>query len=240
VLIAAPFLGSFMATAAARAPTGFALVFGRSECRDCRHRLTFVDLVPIVSWLVLSGRCRHCRAIIGIFYPAAEIAALALTGIAVSILSGVDVMIACALGWTLLLLSLIDLRHQVLPDSLTLPLALLGLAVAWFDGYDMLLDGAVGCVTGFVLFYFISISYRRLRGREGLGLGDAKLFAAGGAWVAWQGLASVVLVASVAALMVAGLQAMRGSLRADNRIPFGLYLGPAIWLIWLIGPLYLT
>ena len=91
-----------------------------------------------------------------------------------------------------------------------------------------------------ILFYFVSISSRRLRGREGLGLGDAKLFAAGGAWVAWQGLASVVLVASVAALTVAGLQALHGGVRADNRIPFGLYLGPAIWLIWLIGPLYVA
>ncbi len=227
-----------MATAAARAPTGFGLVLGRSECRDCRQRLSCIDLVPIVSWVVLGGRCRHCRSTIGIFYPAAELAALSLAGIALLILSGVDVVIACALGWTLLLLALIDLRHQVLPDSLTLPLALLGLVVAWFDGDDVLLDGAVGCVTGFVLFYVISISYRCLRSREGLGLGDAKLFAAGGAWVAWQGLASVVLVASVAALTVAGLQVLRGSFRADNRIPFGLYLGPAIWLIWLIGPLY--
>ena len=188
---------------------------------------------------MLKGRCRYCRAPIGILYPGAELAALAIAGVSVGTLHGSTVLIACALGWMLLALALIDLRHHTLPDALTLPLAVAGLATALLPEGATLLDRALGCVLGFVIFLSISIVYRRIRGREGLGMGDAKLLAAGGGWVAWQGLASVVLIASAAALAVAAVRATqdRSHIEATTRIPFGLYLGPAIWLVWLVGPI---
>ncbi len=160
--------------------------------------------------------------------------------VSVATFQGADVLISCGLGWSLLTLALIDLRHQLLPDALTLPLAALGLANAWLiGGGDALLDRAIGSAAGLLIFLLISFVYRRLRDREGLGMGDAKLLAAGGGWVAWQGLASVVLIASAIALTVTIIQAARGGVRiqATTRIPFGLYLGPAIWLVWLVGPI---
>lgn len=164
---------------------------------------------------------------------------MAIAGVSVATLHGGTVLVACALGWTLLALALIDLRHHRLPDALTLPLAVAGLATAGLPEGASLFDRALGCALGFFIFLSISTVYRRIRGREGLGMGDVKLLAAGGAWVAWQGLASVVLIASAAALAVAAVQAAqdRSHIQATTRIPFGLYLGPAIWLIWLVGPI---
>ena len=241
MLAAAPFIGSFVATAAVRAQFPRTLLLGRSACPNCHHRLGVADLVPLISWLATRGRCRHCGAPITIFYPCAELSALVIAVLTIVMLQGSAVLISCALGWTLLTLALIDLRHQILPDLLTLPLAIAGLTLAGFEGRDVLLDRALGCAIGFVFFYLLSVTYSRFRGREGLGLGDAKLLAAGGAWVAWQGLPSVVLVASAVALAVVGVQAlMRGGISVTTRIPFGLYLGPAIWLVWLIGPLAAT
>ena len=238
VLIAAPFIGCFVATAAVRAAAPRTLFLGRSACLSCGHRLGLADLVPLVSWFASRGRCRHCRGPISFLYPGAELAAVAVALLSITMLQGSNVLISCALGWTLLMLALIDLRHQLLPDPLTLPLAIAGLALAGLASGPVLLDRALGCAAGFVFFYLISDIYLRVRGREGLGLGDAKLLAAGGAWVAWQGLPSVVLVASTAALAVVGVQALSGAgFRTTARIPLGLYLAPAIWLVWLIGPL---
>jgi leader peptidase (prepilin peptidase)/N-methyltransferase len=140
--------------------------------------------------------------------------------------------IALALAAVLGALALYDLRQGRLPDWLTLPLALAGLLVAWRDG--ALGDAAAGAALGYAFFEGVALGYRRLRGREGLGGGDAKLAAAAGAWVGWQGLPSVVLLAATGALALA---LARRRLGAAESIPFGAYLAPAILLVWLIGPL---
>jgi leader peptidase (prepilin peptidase)/N-methyltransferase len=241
VLAVAPFLGSFVATLAVRVLDVRSIILGRSHCPHCLHRLALADLVPILSWLWSLGRCRYCRSPVGIFYPGAEAAAMAIAVVSVVVFPGIDALISCGLGWTLLTLALIDLRHHILPDALTLPLAAAGLGTVWPRGGAALLDHALGSAAGLLIFLAISYIYQRLRDREGLGIGDAKLLAAGGAWVAWQGLASVVLIASAVALAVTIIQATRGGVRiqATTRIPFGLYLGPAIWLVWLVGPINL-
>lgn len=141
-------------------------------------------------------------------------------------------LVASALALVLAALALFDLRRGRLPDWLTLPLAAAGLLRAWRLGVG--LEAALGCAVGFIAFAGLAVAYRRLRGREGLGFGDVKLAAAAGAWVGWQGLPSVVLLAAAAALAVA---AARGRLAAAERVPFGAYLAPAILLVWLFGPL---
>jgi leader peptidase (prepilin peptidase)/N-methyltransferase len=146
-----------------------------------------------------------------------------------------------ALGWTLLALAAIDLRHYLLPDTLTLPLLALGLAVAWLIEPARLGAHALGAAAGFVGFAVIAWLYQRLREREGLGRGDAKLLAAGGAWLGWQALPSVVALAAAVALAVALAGALRGGkLGPTTRIAFGPHLALAIWLVWLYGPLVLT
>jgi leader peptidase (prepilin peptidase)/N-methyltransferase len=193
-----------------------------------------------VSWVASGGRCRHCSQSLSAFYPAIELAAALVAGWAAAVVSGGPLWATCVLGWTLLALAVIDQRHLLLPDELTLPLIAAGLIFAALLDADPFVDHALGAVAGFAVLFVLALAYKRLRGREGLGLGDAKLLAAAGAWVSWTGLASVVLVASATALAVVLVRSVLGRrVAADERIPFGPYLCFATWLVWLYGPLVL-
>jgi leader peptidase (prepilin peptidase)/N-methyltransferase len=217
---------------------GARVVFARSACAACGGVLGGRDLAPVLSWLASRGRCRHCAASLSGFYPAVEVAALGVALCSAAVLSGWLVWASCALGWALLALAWIDWRHFLLPDLLTLPLIPAGLAVAGAADPARLPDHLIGAAGGFIVFAAIGRLYRRLRGRIGLGLGDAKLLAAAGAWVSWQGLPGVVLIAALAALAVALLGTLRGHPpSATTRVPFGSYLALGIWLTWLFGPL---
>jgi leader peptidase (prepilin peptidase)/N-methyltransferase len=238
-VLAAPFVGSFLGVLITRLPRRQPVILGRSVCTACGHPLAWRDLVPLASWLLLRGHCRYCNGRIGPFYPAIELAALAPAIWAAAVAADPLLLwVTSGLGWCLLSLAIIDAQHEVLPDALTLPLILAGLAVA------ALLDPAawpahlVGCLAGNFAFVSIGWLYRRIRKREGLGRGDAKLLAAAGAWTSWEGLPSVVLIAAVIGL--ASALAMRGrnrELALDSRIPFGPGLCLGLWLVWLYGPL---
>jgi leader peptidase (prepilin peptidase)/N-methyltransferase len=237
-LLIAPFVGSFLGVVIERLPAGRPIVLARSKCGACGATLTVRDLVPIASWLARRGRCRCGKVALGAFYPGIELAALTVALSAVTVLSGWMLWASLALGWTLLALAVIDLRHHILPDVLTLPLIPAGLALAYLLEPAKLADHAVGAAAGFIGFALIAWAYRRLRHREGLGQGDAKLLAAGGAWLGWQALPSVVALGAGAALVVALAGGLgRGQLSASARIAFGPYLTLAIWAVWLYGPL---
>jgi leader peptidase (prepilin peptidase)/N-methyltransferase len=237
-VIAAPFVGSFLGVLILRLPVGAPVVFARSACTACGQVLGARDLVPLASWLAGRGRCRHCKGVLSGFYPAIELAALVVALCSVALLSGWLVWASCALGWALLVLAWIDWRYFLLPDPLTLPLIPAGLAVAWAVDPARLPDHLIGACAGFAAFVAIGWLYARLRGRIGLGLGDAKLLAAAGAWISWEGLPGVVLIAALAALAVTLLGALSGRTpSATTRVPFGSYLALGIWLTWLLGPL---
>ena len=237
-LLMAPFVGSFIGVLITRLPVGARVVLARSACPSCDHALGVRDLVPVLSWAFLRGRCRHCAASIGLFYPGIELAAVLIAVWAALVLPDALVFAGVILGWTLLALGVIDRRHEILPDSLTLPLIAAGLGVAYWVDPASLPDHAIGAVAGFAAFFIIRVAYRAFRGREGLGMGDAKLLAAGGAWVAWPGLSGIVLWAAVAGLAGALMGALTGRrVTASDRIPFGPYLCGGFWLVWLYGPL---
>ena len=141
-----------------------------------------------------------------------------------------DTVISIGLALVLVIAALIDLREMILPDRLTLPLIPLGWAMAW-QGAPDLSDRLIGSAAGFAAFAGIAALYRRLRGRDGLGLGDAKLLAAAGAWVGWRDLPSVVLLGAVTALVWA-LATRRDPGRP---LPFGPFLAAAFWLVWRFG-----
>jgi leader peptidase (prepilin peptidase)/N-methyltransferase len=234
----APFIGSFIGTLATRLPAGVGLVFGRSRCDHCQHALGALDIVPVLSWAAAGGRCRHCRASVSIFYPAIELAALAVALWAALTVSEAQLWPSCVLGWGLLALAVIDYRDYLLPDAITLPLVALGLGAAYLDDPAGVPAHAIGAAAGFLAFLLIGLAYRRLRGRDGLGFGDAKLLAAAGAWVGWQGLPSVVLLGAAASLALVLAQSLRGqTLRLDARLPFGPGLCLGLWVVWLYGPL---
>jgi leader peptidase (prepilin peptidase)/N-methyltransferase len=239
-LLAAPFFGSLAGSLALRLPAAENVVMARSICPQCRAKLRWHELIPLVSWLAARGRCRHCGAAIGAFYPAIELAALVVALSAVLAFAGVELLLACGLGWTLLALGLADWRSLILPDALTLPLAAAGLAAVWALYPDSLFDHVIGAVAGFALFLAIAQGYRYWRGREGLGMGDAKLMAAGGAWLGWNGLPSVIVIGAVLALIAAVLEHGRQGLGRDTRIAFGTWLAVAIWIVFLLGPLVVT
>jgi leader peptidase (prepilin peptidase) / N-methyltransferase len=235
-LLAAPFVGSFLGLLSSRLPNGLPYVMSRSACPHCTQQLAPRDMVPVLSWLISGGRCRYCGVPLDMFYPAVEVAAIVPVLMAATIMSGWLLWVTCLLGWVLLVLALIDFRHFILPDALIFPLIATGLVVAYFIHAGSLIDHAIGALIGFTSFTMIGILYRRVRGRHGLGLGDAKLLAAAGAWVSWSGLASVVLISAASALLVTLVSAaIHKNLTPDRRIPFGPYLGLGIWMVWLYG-----
>jgi leader peptidase (prepilin peptidase)/N-methyltransferase len=240
-VLAAPFVGSFLGTVIIRLPAGRAVALGRSACPHCGRRLRPRDLVPLVSWLLHRGRCRQCGAALGLFYPLVELAALAVALSAVAAMENAPpwlLLASLGMGWVLLASAWIDARHYLLPDALVLPLIPAGLAVSWMVAPESLIDHLLGAAIGYGGLALIAVLYRRLRGREGLGAGDAKLMAAAGAWVAWQGLPGVLLVASLAGLLAAVAQAARGHRpTAESKLAFGPYLALGLWLVWLLGPL---
>ena len=238
LLVAAPFIGSFLGVVIRRLPEGQALVWARSRCDRCGAVLRAGELVPLVSWITSRGRCRHCGAWLGSFYPAIELAALAVAAIALLVDDAETAWLDALLGWWLLTLAWIDLRRWILPDVLTLPLILAGLLAAVGFDPDALAERALGAALGYLALRLVAWAYVCLRGREGLGRGDTKLLAAGGAWLGAMALPQVILVAAVSALLAAAALRLSGTpLRAHSALPFGPFLALAIWALWLFGPL---
>lgn len=237
-VLLAPILASFLATVVDRWPRGESALTGRSVCRSCGASLRAVDLIPLFSYIGLRGRCRHCGASIPGWLPAFELTALllAIQG-AVAFEGGWLAVAATVLGVGLLAIAVIDLRHYLIPDILSLPLLLLGLGVAALAPRLDVLDHALGAAIAFLLLMGVRELYRVLRGREGLGQGDAKLLAAGGAWLGWQGLPFALLIASLSGLLVVLALRLRGRvLTAGDALPFGPFLALGIWLVWLYLP----
>lgn len=239
-ILLAPFIGSFLGVLIRRLPEDRPVAVARSACESCQHPLGPLDLVPIGSYVVSRGRCRHCGAPIGRFHLLIELAALVPAVWAACLDDGLRLWADCILGWALLALSWIDWRHMILPDVLTLPLLVVGLGFSWLFDPSNIADYAIGAAFGWLLFAGVAWGYRRLRGRDGLGEGDAKLLAAAGAWVTWAGLPEVMLVAALAGLAVALAGRIAGQkMEAQTAIPFGPCLAFATWVTWLYGPLLL-
>lgn len=238
-LLAAPFVGSFLGVLVQRLPAGRSWAWSRSMCDHCGHVLGPAELVPLLSYAVLRGRCAGCGAPIGWFHPAIELAALAVAGLVTAAGDGTEpsrLWPGCVLGWICLALALIDWRHFRLPDTLTLPLLLLGLlATAWRQP-DLLFDHALACLLGWVAFRGIALLYRRLRGVDGLGQGDAKLLAAAGAWLGTLALPMVVCLAAVVTLLGVLAPALWSWQKPDprRRVAFGPGLAASLFGCWLL------
>lgn len=232
-LLAAPFVGSFLGVLVRRLPVGRPVLLGRSRCETCGHALGPAELVPVLSYLWLRGTCRHCAARIAPGHLWIELAAMAVPATAALAEPEAAWLWAdCVLGWGLLALGWIDWTHLRLPDALTLPLLLAGLAAsAWLDPETAPVN-ALAALIGYGGLRLIASVYRALRGREGLGGGDAKMLAASGAWVGLAGLGPVLLVACLAGLAAALLRG--GGLRAHTAVPLGTCLALGTWAVRLL------
>ena len=228
-------IGSFLAATLIRWPAGRSVLGGRSRCDSCGRRLGVLDLVPILSWLALRGRCRGCSARIDRRHLAIELGG-ALIGLTAIFAHPLPLALFTALfGWWLFLLAALDVEHHWLPDRLTLPLIPAGLAAAAIGIGPSLTDRAIGAAAGFLVLATIRLAYRKLRGREGLGGGDPKLLAAIGAWLGWMQLPFVLLGAGLIGLAALLLKRLRGgAVSATDRLPLGTLMALAAWPIWLL------
>lgn len=229
-LVLGAIIGSFLATIVVRWPRGESAVAGRSHCDGCGRTLTAIELVPILSALVQRGRCRTCGAAIDRDHLAIELAAAAIGAASFGLAPGLAGVGWAVFGWLLLTLAALDVRHFWLPDRLTAPLAGLGLAFGGVTAGTWPIDRLIGAIVGFGCLWAIGAAYRRLRGREGLGLGDAKLLGAIGAWLGWLALPFVLLAGSVIGLIAAALS---GGMARDRPIPFGAALAAGAIPGWL-------
>jgi leader peptidase (prepilin peptidase)/N-methyltransferase len=235
-LLLAPFAGSFLGVLIQRLPADRPVVWSRSACDDCGHRLGAGELVPLVSYIVLRGRCRHCRQPIGWFAPGIELAAVAVAAWAAITVPDEELWITCGLGWTLLALAWIDIRHMILPDVLTLPLLVAGLVATELVDPESLADHTIAAAGSYLALAAVAWGYRRLRGRDGLGMGDAKLLAASGAWLGLEDISYVLILAAGLGLLAAAGAALGGRrIAATTAMPFGPWLALATWLLWLYG-----
>jgi len=233
-VLVAPFIGSFLGVAIVRLPRGRPIATGRSACDRCGHRLGARDLIPFLSFALSRGRCRHCGQAIGWFPVAIELAALGVAAWAACVVNGVEIWVACLLGWTLLAAAWIDARTMILPDVLTLPLLMAGLAVTAVLSPADLTDHSLAAAVGYLLLFVTARVYRRLRGRDGLGEGDAKLLGALGAWLGLGALPFVLILASCLGLAAACAGMLAGKrVTPATAIPFGPFLSLAGWLLWL-------
>lgn len=231
-----PVVGSFIGLVSLRLPAGRPLVFGRSACGTCDRALGPLDLVPIFSFLILRGRCGTCGAAIPRRYPAMELGCLAIGVASAFLFPGEFALIGAAFGWALLLIATIDAEHFWLPDRLTLPLGLVGILLAAVHPDLDLRSSLIGAAVGFGSLWLLAWAYRRIRGREGLGGGDPRLFGAIGAWVGWSGLPSVLVWASIAGFSVLAATALSGKpLSSNQRLPFGTFLAVGAWIVWHFG-----
>ena len=218
---------------AGEAPAGgssgrFDLLHPPSACPACGRRVPALENVPVVSYVMLRGRCSSCRWRIPVRYPVIEICgALVAAVAAVHFGPSAEAAGACLLGWALLAAAAIDLETRLLPDSITMPLLWSGLAFNLNGTFAPLRDCVIGAMAGYVVLWAVYQGFRRLTGREGLGYGDFKLLAMLGAWLGWQALPAVLVLASSAAAIAGVILVVRGRASRDTPLPFGPWLAAA-------------
>jgi leader peptidase (prepilin peptidase)/N-methyltransferase len=237
-----PAAGTGAVAAAEAAP--FNLLVPRSACPACHAPITALQNVPVLSWLALRGRCAGCGVAISVRYPLVELLCGLLTALATWHF-GFDTQAACAvlITWYLIALTFIDFDHQLLPDSLTLPLLWLGLLASltgWAAPGSNLPVGPeaaiIGAAAGYLSLWSVYHAFRLLTGKEGMGYGDFKLLAALGAWLGWRMLLPIVLLAALVGALVGILLIISRRHQRGTPIPFGPFLAAAGWIAMLWGP----
>lgn len=216
-------LGSFIATLVLRWPEGRS-VLGRSQCDGCRRPLGAVDLIPLLSALWARGRCRRCGARIDPFHSRVELGSALIGCLALALLPGTAGWLWALFGWLLLPLALLDARHFWLPDRLSLLLGVVGLLVAGPLLDTSLVDRWVGAIVCGLALAAIAEFYRRVRLKDAMGGGDPKLVAAIGAWIGWQALPLMLLLASLGGIVWALAGQRKGDQPlGERRVPFGVF-----------------
>ncbi len=214
----------------------FNLTFPLSRCPVCKSAIKPYQNIPVVSYLFLKGKCANCSTPIALRYPLIE-AFTALTSVLVAWRFGFTPQtgFALLLTWSLIALSFIDFDHQLLPDSITLPVLWLGLFLSLFNLFAESHDAIAGSIAGYLILWCVFQLFKLLTGKEGMGFGDFKLLALFGAWLGWQALPLIILLSSLTGSL-AGISMMIFNRHDRNiPIPFGPYLAAAGWIALMWG-----
>jgi leader peptidase (prepilin peptidase)/N-methyltransferase len=213
----------------------FNLAVPRSACPSCGHAISVLGNIPVLSYLYLRGKCRYCRTSISARYPLIE----AITGVLCAFAGwhfgfGIAAISAMLLIFALVALAAIDFDKQLLPDQITLPLLWLGLIFNLMDVHTSLFNAVLGAIIGYLSLWSVFWLFKALTGKDGMGYGDFKLFAALGAWLGWQMLPLILILSSAVGIVVAATLLVFSKRGKDIPIPFGPYLagGGLIALFW--------
>ncbi len=212
------------------------LLTPRSRCSHCGHAISALENIPVISWLLLGGKCKACGARISIQYPLVELFT-ALASLAVAWRFGVSEQTLAALvfTWALIAMSGIDIAHKLLPDSLTLPMLWLGILLGLFHVFVDLENSVIGAMAGYLSLWSLYIVFKLITGKEGMGHGDFKLLAMLGAWMGWKMLFVIILTSSLVGATVGITMILLKKTSRQTQIPFGPYLAAAGWIALLWG-----
>ncbi len=228
-------IGSFLNVCIYRLPRGLSIVRPASRCTSCGHEIAWYENIPLVSYAALGGRCRACRAPISLMYPSIELLTAALfvatyAACGLSLLLPIRLLFGCAM----LVLLVIDLQHQILPDQITLTGLAAGLAASFVAGPGWR-DALIGAVAGGGILWFVAWAYERLRHQEGLGFGDVKMLAMIGAFLGWKLMLLTLAAASILGSLTAGVLMLGGRASLQSKLPLGTFLAIAAILAGLVG-----
>ena len=212
------------------------LVFKASHCPHCKHPLSPLDNIPLLSFVFLGGRCRYCRARISWQYPLIEvISALACMAVAWKFGFGWPLLAGLVFSWILIAASGIDARTQLLPDQLTLPLLWLGLLLSLLPLFVNESDAILGAAIGWASLWSVFWMFKWMTGKEGMGYGDFKLLGALGAWMGPMALLPIILMSSLIGAIIGGIALLASGKDRSTPIPFGPFIAAAGWVWFVFG-----
>ena len=228
--------GSFLNVVIHRLPRGLSVVRPPSACPDCGHAIRPFDNIPVLSWLLLAGRCRDCRGVIPWRYPAVELAAgLLVVAFAAQLGPRAALVPALAFALALLAVALIDWDHRIIPDEISLGGAVVGLFARGLT-LPGVVEGLIGALVGGGALWLVATGYRKATGLDGLGGGDVKLAAMIGAFLGWPGVFLTIFAAAAAGSLAGGFLLATRKAHRRTALPFGTFLAPAAVLAGVAGP----
>jgi len=214
----------------------FDLTLPRSRCSKCNQSIAAWDNIPVFSYIILGGKCRHCKTRISFRYPFVELlTAAASVAVAMHFGFSIQALFALVLTWALIALTFIDYDTQLLPDDITLPLLWLGLIISIESVFVGPVTSIIGAVAGYLSLWLVYQVFKLVTGKEGMGFGDFKLLALLGAWLGWQMLPLVILLSSIVGAVIGISLVLIKKHNKDHPIPFGPYLAIAGWVALLYG-----
>jgi leader peptidase (prepilin peptidase)/N-methyltransferase len=229
-------LGSFLNVCIHRIPVKESIISPPSRCPQCGKRIRFYDNIPIISYIILRGRCRDCGRPISVRYPLVE-AIMGLLSMSLFLKHNLSYQyfISLIFSASLVLISFIDLRHQIIPDAVSLPGILAGFIISLIFVHITWYDSLIGIIAGGGVLYFVAFLFEVITGKEGMGGGDIKLLAMIGAWMGWRALPLIILLSSLTGIFIGGGSLLMSRQGLGTRIPFGPFLALGTLLYVFFG-----